>query len=277
MITAVQASIPDTSVRTICRVLGISRSWYSAARVRRHDAVDEALITQIEAIVLRHPGYGYRRVTTALQRAGIRINHKRVVRLMRDHALLYQVKRAVRTTFSSHGFLRQPNLLRGSPLTGPGQAWVADLTYLVCAQERGFLACVLDAWSRRCLGWALSGSLDATVALDALETAIRIQPPRPGLIHHSDQGIHYANNRYAARLAQIGARQSMSAVGTPTDNARMEAFFSTLKREEVRITGYQTLADARIHLERYIDQIYNTERLHSSLGYRTPAEAEFAS
>lgn len=274
MIIAIQASVPDASVRTICRVLGISRSWYYAAQVRTRDQADDLLVARIERIILRHPGYGYRRVTKALQREGILINHKRVYRLMRDHSLLYQVKRAVTTTFSQHGFPKHPNLLRETRLTGPGQAWIADLTYIICEQERGFLACVLDAWSRRCLGWSLSSSLEATVALTALELAIQTQPPAPGLIHHSDQGIHYANNRYAGRLSQIGARQSMSAVATPTDNARMEAFFSTLKREEVYLTGYQTLADARQHLTIYLDQIYNTERLHSSLGYRTPAEAE---
>ncbi len=274
MIAAVQAAVPAVSVRTICRVLGLSRSWSYAAAARPWDETEQELLGRIEAIILRYPGYGYRRVTKALQRDGIRINHKRVARLMREHALCCQVTQALTTTFSTHGYRRQPNLLRETTLTGPGQAWIADLTYLVCARERGFLACVLDAWSRRCLGWALSSSLGAEVALAALEAAIRTQPPAPGLIHHSDQGIHYANHRYVARLAEIRARQSMSAVGTPTDNARMEAFFSTLKREEVRLTDYQTLADARVHLTRFLDQIYNTERLHSSLGYRTPAEAE---
>lgn len=274
MIAVIQAALPEASIRTICATLGVSRSWWYATRAQPPNETEQELVDRIEQIILRYPGYGYRRVTIALQQQGVVINHKRVRRLMRHHALLCQVTRAVATTHSQHPFRRVPNLIRDLAVTGPGQLWVADLTYLHLVRETAFLACVLDAWSRRCIGWALGTDLTAALSLAALEQAIRTQPPQPGLIHHSDQGVQYANHRYAARLRQIGARQSMSAVGRPTDNARIEAFFSTLKREEVWLTDYQTMAEARHHLHRYIDQIYNTERLHSSLGYQPPASYE---
>lgn len=272
MIAPIQAAVPEASVRLICATLGISRSWVYAARTRPAAAAD--LIPAIEAIILRHPGYGYRRVTAELRRQGKTINPKRVLRLMREASLLCQVRRYVRTTQSRHPFRRYPNLAREQAVTGPNQLWVADLTYLHFPRATGYLAVVLDGWSRKCIGWALGERLTGDLTTAALDRAIATRQPAPGLIHHSDQGVQYANHRYTRQLQAIGARISMTATGRPTENALVESFFSTLKREEVWIHDYQDLAEARQHLTAFIDQLYNTERLHSSLGYRPPAEYE---
>ena len=272
MIVTIQAAVPAASVRLICATLGISRSWVYAARTR--PAGTNGLIPAIEAIVLRHPGYGYRRVTAALRRQGHAINGKRVLRLMRQASLLCQVRRYVQTTQSRHPFRRHPNLARTAVVTGPNQLWVADLTYLHFPRSTGYLAVILDAWSRRCIGWALGERLTGALTEQALTQAIALRQPLPGLIHHSDQGVQYANHRYTRQLAAIAAQISMSATGQPTENARVESFFSTLKREEVWLNDYQDLADARQHLTAFLDLISNTERLHSSLGYRPPAEFE---
>jgi transposase InsO family protein len=277
MIPTLQDTVPAVSVRTICQLLGVSRSWYYAARQpssRTQD--DEVVIQRIEQIVVRHPGYGYRRVTVALQRQGVVINHKRVRRLMQTRSLLCAVRRYVRTTQSQHAFRRLPNLAKTHVPSGPNQLWVADLTYLHLARETGFLACILDAWSRKCIGWAVGADLTTALTVRALEQALRTRQPAPGWIHHSDQGVQYANHRYAELLTQNGAVMSMSATGQPTDNAIMESFFSTLKREEVWLTDYRDLAEARLCLHRFIDQIYNTERLHSSLDYQSPVAFELA-
>lgn len=274
MIAELQSTHPEASVRWLCQVLGISRSWVYATRRRPADATPNPLLTEIEAIIARHPGYGYRRVTAALRRQGRVINGKRVLRLMRQAALLCQVRRYVQTTQSRHGFRRYPNLTRELALTGPDQLWVADLTYLHFPRSSAYLAVILDGWSRTCLGWALGAELTTTLTEAALTLAIATRQPGPGLIHHSDQGVQYANHRYTAQLAAIAARVSMSAAGRPTENALVESFFSTLKREEVWLNDYQDLADARRRLTAFLDQIYNHERLHSSLGYRPPAEYE---
>lgn len=275
MIRRLREEYPTVSVRTLCAVLGVSRSWFYAAQRRPPPAPDAAdLVARIEAIVLAHPGYGYRRVTAELHRQGTSINHKRVIRVMRQASLLCQVRRYVQTTHRQPGFRRYPNLMREQTLTGADQVWVADVTYLHFPHGTGFLACVLDAWSRRCIGWALSDQLNTALTEQALNQAIASRTPEPGLIHHSDQGVQYANHRYIGRLRQIGAQVSMSATGRPTDNARIESFFSTLKREEVWLNDYQNVADARQQLSRFIEEVYNTKRLHSSLGYCPPAEYE---
>jgi putative transposase len=276
MIRVLAAEYPAVSIRQLCQLLGISRSWFYAASPRstRPDPDETLLLQAIEAITLTHPGYGYRRVTAELRRRGHVINHKRVLRLMREASLLCQVKRYVHTTQSRHPFRRFPNLVWDRPLTGPDQVWVADLTSLHFPRATGYLAVILDAWSRKCIGWALGDRLTEPLTAQALAQAVTTRQPAPGLIHHSDQGVQYANHAYLARLQQIGALVSMSAIGRPTENALVEAFFSTLKREEVWLNDYQDLADARQRLTRFLDQIYNTERLHSSLGYRPPAEYE---
>lgn len=274
MIRALHETYPEASIRWLCAVLGVSRGWVYAARTRPAPTDEAALVVQIEAIILVHPGYGYRRVTAQLRRQGVVINGKRVLRLMRQASLLCQVRRYVQTTQRQHAFRRYPNLMRKQVLTGPDQIWVADLTYLHFPRTTGYLACVLDAWSRRCIGWALGNQLTTALTETALHQAIASRQPAPGLIHHSDQGLQYANHRYRDRLLQIGAQISMSATGRPTENARIESFFSTLKREEVWLNDYRDLAEARQCLSWFIDEIYNTTRLHSSLGYCPPAEYE---
>jgi len=272
MIATLAAEPPTVSIRVLCQLMGVSRSWVYAARTRT--TAPEPLVAEIEVIIRRHPGYGYRRVTAALRRQGQVVNHKRVLRLMRQASLLCQVRRYVQTTQSRHPFRRSPNLVRDRAITGPDQVWVADLTYPHFPRSTGYLAVILDGWSRKCLGWALGDQLTGALTEQALALAIAARQPGPGLIHHSDQGVQYANHAYRTRLEQLGAAISMSATGRPTENARVESFFSTLKREEVWLNDYQNLADARQHLERFLDQIYNHERLHSSLGYRPPAEYE---
>jgi len=274
---------PRLSVRQLCRWLSMSRSWYYASLERKPqaaadlEATDIALRDAIERIVLDFPGYGYRRVTQALRRSGWPVNHKRVLRVMREEALLCQLKRRfILTTDSTHGYHTYPNLLADATLDRLDQAWVADITYIRLPTTFVYLACLLDACSRRCIGWKLSRQIDTSLTLAALEMAIDLRQPRRGLIHHSDRGVQYASTDYVSRLEEIGARVSMSATGNPYDNAKAESFFKTLKREEVYLKDYQTFAEAEAHLGQFIEAVYNTKRLHSSLGYRPPAEFEAA-
>jgi putative transposase len=271
----VQQAYPQLSLRQLCRWLEVSRSWYYAQADQEHTERDVALREAIEQITLEFPGYGYRRVTHALCRAGWSVNHKRVVRVMREESLLCQLRRHfLVTTNSAHGYPTYPNLLAEAELTGTDQAWVADITYIRLPTVFVYLACVLDAFSRRCIGWTLSRRIDTRLTLAALEMALEMRRPAPGLIHHSDRGVQYASTEYVARLDQVHAQVSMSATGNPYDNAKAESFFKTLKQEEVYLQEYQTFADAEAHLSQFIEAVYNTKRLHSSLGYRPPVEFE---
>jgi transposase InsO family protein len=259
----------------------VRRSWYYAqpttAAPAGADGDEVALCDAIEQVVLAFPGYGYRRVTQTLRRRGWAVNHKRVLRVMREESLLCQLKRRfVVTTDSAHGYRTYPNLLAGATLDRLDQAWVADITYIRLPTTFVYLACLLDAYSRRCVGWKLSRRIDTQLTLAALEMAIEHRHPRRGLIHHSDRGVQYASTDYLSRLEEIGAQVSMSATGNPYDNAKAESFFKTLKREEVYLQDYQTFAEAEAHLGQFLDDVYNTKRLHSSLGYQPPAEFEAA-
>jgi putative transposase len=278
MISAAQRAFPELSLRQLCGWLGVSRSWYYAcpsAEVRAER--DVALRAAIEDIILELPGYGYRRVTYALQREGWQVNHKRVLRVMRQESLLCQLKRRfVMTTDATHSSTTYPNLLATTTLTAPDQAWVADITYVRLPTTFVYLACLLDAYSRRCVGWKLSRQIDTRLTLDALAVALAQRQPTLGLIHHSDRGVQYASLAYVVRLEQAGARVSMSAKGIPYDNAKAESFFKTLKREEVYLKDYQTFAEAEANLGHFIEAVYNVKRLHSSLGYLPPVEFEAA-
>jgi len=274
----VQQAYPQLSIRQLCAWLGVSRSWYYSHPSAEEQAERKvALREAIEQIVLEFPGYGYRRVTHALHREGWWVNHKRVLRVMREESLLCHLQRHfVVTTDSAHSYQTYPNLLAEAKLTGLDQAWVADITYIRLPTTFVYLACILDAFSRRCVGWKLSRQIDTRLTLAALEMALEARQPPPGLIHHSDRGVQYASTEYIARLEQVQAQVSMSATGNPYDNAKAESFFKTLKHEEVYLQDYQTLADAQVHLGQFIEDVYNTKRLHSSLGYLPPAEFEAA-
>jgi transposase InsO family protein len=262
-------------VRQLCAILDVSRSWYYAGQAPTVDEAEVALRDEIEALVLEFPGYGYRRVTKALQRAGWTVNHKRVLRIMREEALLCQLKRRwVPTTDSRHGLMTYPHLLPQTEVTQVNQVWVADITYIRLPRSFVYLAALLDAYSRKVIGWALSRWIDTTLTLQALDQALATRPVEPGLIHHSDRGVQYASSAYVERLQEHGIQISMAARGNPYENAQTEAFFKTLKSEEVYLKEYRDITDAEQHLERFIEDVHNTKRLHSALGYRPPAEFE---
>ena len=266
------------AVDRMCALTGVSRrSFY---RHWRHDGPrdeETALRDELQQLALSHRYYGYRRMTETLHREGWAVNHKRVLRLMRTDNLLALRRRAFvpPTTDARHAWRVMPNLARGMRLIGPDQLWVADITYVRLRHQFGFLAVVLDAFSRRVLGWALDRTLDATVALAALHMALAARQPAPGtLVHHSDRGVQYACAEYSALLEAHGIQPSMSRVGSPYDNATAESFMKTLKQEEVDGRAYADLDEARAHIGTFIDQIYNRQRLHSALGYLTPLEFE---
>jgi transposase InsO family protein len=233
------------------------------------------LRNQIQHIALRWPAYGYRRVHAELVRQGWRINHKRVLRVMRiDNLLCVRRRKFIFTTDSRHGLPIYPNLVEGLVVTRIDQLWVADITYIRLRLEFVYLAVILDAFSRRCLGWALRRSLEAALTLEALRMALQQRRPKPGLVHHSDRGVQYASRDYTAELQQHGIRISMSRIASPYDNAQAESFIKTLKYEEVYRTEYRSLEDARASIGEFLEKIYNHKRLHSALGYRPPVEFE---
>ncbi|MGH2560163.1 MAG: IS3 family transposase [Thermomicrobiales bacterium] len=236
---------------------------------------DTALRDAIERIVLAFPGYGYRRVTKTLQREGWEINHTRVRRVRRDEALLCQLERRCgRTTDSAHAWRTDPNLLADLIPARPDQAWVADITSIRLPTTCVYLARVLDAWSRRCVGWEFSRAIDTTLTRSAWDRALASRCPAPGLIHHADRGVQYASSAYIDRLHDAGAKVSMSAVGNPDDNAKAASCFKTLKREEVSLNHDHTFHDAAETLDRFSGDGYNAKRLHSSRGDRSPSEFE---
>jgi len=246
MIKKVHEDYPDLSIEHLCRLFAVSRSWYyDDMKIEDADEEETAVRDRIEEIILEFAGYGYRRVTHALHREGKHVNHKRVLRIMRQESLLCQIKKSfvVKTTDSRHRFPVYPNLLAGRELVAPDQAWVADFTYIRLRSAFVYLACILDAFSRRCIGWYLSRDMTTQLTLMALRRAIHERHPRPGVIHHSDRGVQYASYDYVEQLKQIGAQISMSDVNNPYDNAKAESFFKTLKQEEVYLKEYRSFED----------------------------------
>jgi len=261
-------------VARACDLLDLSRSWYYARLPPRREE-DLALQDEIEKIVVEFPGYGYRRVTAELRRRELRANHKRVLRIMGEQSWLCRLCRpGRRTTFSGHGLPVYPNLLTGAEIRGLDQVWVADITYIRLPAEFVFLAALLDAYSRRVIGWNLSRRLDVSLTLTALEGALASRRIAPGVIHHSDQGIQYAASDYVSTAQAAGLVLSMSRRGHPRDNPQAESFFRTLKLEQVYLSEYLDLADAYGQLTHFIEEVYNRKRLHSALGYRPPVEFE---
>jgi putative transposase len=264
----------------MCELGQISRArLYRWASEAEPEDPDLDLRDQIQRIALEFPCYGRPRITAALKRRGWKVNHKRVGRILREDNLLCLRKRKfVVTTDSNHNFHVYPNLAGSLDLTGIDQLWIADITYIRLETEFIYLAVVLDAYSRRVIGWALDRSLEDDLAITALEMALRRRHPAEGLTHHSDRGVQYASNDYTALLQEHGVRISMSRSGNPYDNATCESFMKTLKYEEVYRQEYRQeyrdLADARTSIERFLEKVYNAKRLHSALGYRPPVEFE---
>ena len=259
----------------MCRMLGVSRSWlYERPVPTEPTEEDTSLRDAIERLCLAFPGYGYRRVTAQLHRDGWTVNHKRVLGVMRGESLLCRLQRAFVPPSPGSTRRAYPNLLQGFVVTKLNQAWVVDVTYIRLPQGFVYLACVLDAFSRRVIGWHLSRDIDTRLTLAALNMAIAARRPPVGLIHHSDRGVQYASAEYVARLEEIGARPSMSKAGCPHDNAKAESFFKTLKREEVYLSQYHNFAEAMTNIGRFLEDVYNVKRLHSSLGYLPPTEFE---
>jgi putative transposase len=268
----------DANIRRLCALGDVSRAGYyrhfGPHAPAREDADLRDLI-QREALAHRH--YGYRRVAQALRRQGRNVNAKRVLRLMREDNLLSLRARPFvpRTSDSRHGFAIRPNLARSLRPSGLDQLWVADITYVRLAEDFVYLAVVIDAFSRKVVGWALAGHLEASLALEALDQALAArQPPPESLIHHSDRGVQYACSDYVERLEAREIAVSMSRPGNPYDNAKAESFMKTLKTEEVNGKAYANIDDARRQIGAFIETIYNRQRLHSALGYKPPVEFE---
>jgi putative transposase len=259
LIATAQSLADALPVTRVCQTLGLSRAaYYRWPRAEPRPDRDMELRAHIQEIALEMPAYGYRRVTHEPRRRGVPVNHKCVLRLMRADNLLCLRKRAfVQTTDSAHPFVLHPNLLPELTVTGPDQLWVADITYIRLPQEFVYLAVLLDAYSRRCIGWALERYLEAELALAALRIALATRPIRPGLVHHSDRGVQYASQAYTSLLQAQGIRISMSRTGNPHDHAQAESFIKTLKYEEIYLFEYQHLAEARQRIGQFIEEVYN--------------------
>jgi putative transposase len=270
-----QSSLP---ISRASQAFGLSARGYYKWKSRKEPAGTNALvIEQIHEIALEFPRYGYRRVTHALRRNGELVNHKRVLRLMKEENLLVRRKRFTpKTTQSNHGLPKYPNLVKGVVLTGVNQAVVSDITYIRLLREFVYLAVIMDLFSRRCVGWAVSRNPDAQLTLDALNKAIALRGAAniAGCIHHSDQGVQYAAFAYVTRLKEVSMLSSMGEQGNSYENAFAESFIKTIKYDEVHMNEYETLEDVHRNIRQFIEEVYNRKRLNSGIGYVPPIEFE---
>ena len=261
------------SIERMCKLAGVSRATFYRS-LREQQPVEEEMEVRsaIQQIALEHRRrYGYRRITAELRRRGMAVNHKRVLRMMReDNLLAVQPRAFVMTTDSDHGLEVYLNLAGRMKLTGIDQLWVADITYIRLKAEFVYLAVILDGHSRKVVGWALERTLASRLAVAALNQAVAVRQPLPGLVHHSDRGVQYACAEYVAVLKNYGMIPSMSRPANPYDNASCESFIKTLKREEIYTRRYDNLEHLRANIEEFVEEYYNRQRLHSALGYQAP-------
>ena len=258
-------------IRVVCRLLGVPRSsiYYAAQPVPDDEAMLKTVLLDTAG---EWPTYGYRRLTALMRRLGWRVNSKRVRRWMDELGIHGMTPtRTKRTTNSKHAFPRYPNLVKDLEITRPNQVWVADITYIRLRREFVYLAILMDVFTRTIRGWHLGRDLDQGLTLAALERALLVAVPE---MHHSDQGLQYAATAYVERLQNLGVTLSMAAIGEPRENGYAERLMRTIKEEEVNLSEYHDFADALRQITRFLDDVYNPKRIHSSLGYLTPKEFE---
>jgi putative transposase len=261
----------------MCGLARVSRAGYYRRLAEKDPEKEEMEVRDaIQKVALEHRRrYGYRRIAAELRRRDFCVNHKRVLRLMReDNLLAIRTRKFVITTDSRHELMVYVNLAKRMQLTAIDQLWVADITYIRLRAEFVYLAVVIDRFSRRVVGWALDRTLAARLAVTALQQAVAARQPKPGLVHHSDRGVQYASHEYVEVLTAHQITPSMSRPANPYDNAFCESFMKTLKQEEIYCHQYRDAEDLRAHIQEFIDDYYNRLRLHSALGYRTPEEFE---
>lgn len=264
------------SVQRMCELSQVSRAgFYRDWQTRQPREAEMAIREEVQKAALSQRHYGYRRITQTVKRGGIAVGEGVVRRILRnDNLLAIRKRRFKATTNSAHGFTVYPNFAQYLQIKAINQLWVADITYLRLAREFVYLAVVLDVFSRRVVGWALRRNLQTSLPLAALEQAIALRKPGPGLVHHSDRGTQYASNDYVRRLEDEEMVISMSRPARPWENAYCESFMSTLKREQIACPAYATLEDLQTQMEQFIDRFYNRQRLHSALAYCSPEEFE---
>jgi putative transposase len=260
----------------MCELAQVSRaSFYRGWEEQAPGEAETALRDLIQRQALAHRSYGYRRIAALVHRAGWSAGAEKVRRLLKaDNLLAIRRRKFVATSDPNHRFQIYPNLAERAELTHPDQVWVADITYIRLRKEFVFLAVVLDAYSRKAIGWKLGRSLHTSLPWAALEMAIAARQPRPGLIHHSDRGTQYASDEYVQRLERCGAHLSMSRPARPWENGKCESFIRTLKKEEIDAHRFASFAELERHIDEFLGEIYNRIRLHSALGYQSPVEFE---
>jgi putative transposase len=270
------AAAKGKAVSALCQMTGLNRAgFYRSRKPRQATPVEMEIRDEMQKIAVESPAYGYRRITAELQKRGFAVNHKRVLRMMReDNLLCVRRRKFVVTTDARHNLPVYPNLAAQITPTAINQLWVADITYIRLRTEFVYLAVVLDAFSRRVIGWALGRTLEAGLAIAALAMALAERKPELGLVHHSDRGVQYASHEYTTLLQENRVQISMSRKGNPYDNAACESFMKTLKYEEVYRNEYRDFEEARASIGEFLERVYNQKRLHSALGYLPPAEFE---